>query len=138
MVIRYECSLKCLLVSQLFKVADVVVSRVSLGHANIKAGVAWYAEFVAFTGRDPCIAAIEPVLTRPGHAFHDLRCAGVEGQRCRQDHADRFFGAVCTGDTVADALAIKVNVGLGCDADVVDFLGGHGRVWASVGEWGRW
>jgi len=29
---------------------------------------------------------------------------------------------------VADAFAIKVNVGLGGDGDVIDFLGGHGEI----------
>jgi hypothetical protein len=29
---------------------------------------------------------------------------------------------------VADAFAIEVNVGLGGDGDVVDFLGGHGEI----------
>jgi hypothetical protein len=33
---------------------------------------------------------------------------------------------------VADAFAIKVNVGLGGDGDVIDFLGGHGEILGRV------
>ena len=107
------------------KVTDVVIS---LSDANLKAGLAWHTEFFASFGADPVLAACQFVFARTPHALHDFGCAGVEGQSGRQNHAHRFFGAVCQHDVVADAFAIKVNVGLGGDGDVIDFLGGHGEI----------
>ena len=103
--------------------ADVVVG---LGHTDLELGVAGHAELFACTGLDPLGAAVELVFARATHAFHDFRCAGVEGQGGGQDHAHRQLGAVGQGQAVADAFAVKVNIGLGVNGDAVDGLGGHG------------
>ena len=107
------------------KVADVVIS---LGDANLKAGLTGHTEFFASFGADPFMAACQFVFARTTHTLHDFGSASVECQSGGQDHAYRFFGAVCQRDVVADAFAIEVNVGLGGDGDVVDFLGGHGEI----------
>ncbi len=107
------------------KVADVVIS---LCDTNLKAGLAWHTEFFASFGADPVLAACQFVFARTPHTLHDFGRASVECQSGGQDHAHRFFGAVCQCDVVADAFAIKVNVGLGGHGDVVDFLGGHGEI----------
>ncbi len=107
------------------EVTDVVVS---LCHADVKAGLAWNAEFFAGFGTQPISAALEFVLASTAHTFHDFRCAGVEGQGGGQNHAHRFFGAIGQRDVVADALAIEVDVGLGGHGNVVEFFGGHGEI----------
>ena len=53
----------------------------------------------------PWVAHIQHVF---GHARDDAGGAGWQGQ------------------AVADAFAVKVNIGLGVDGDAVDGLGGHG------------
>ena len=99
----------------LTKVADVVVSLKTLGHADVKLGLAGYAEAAACARGDPGVGAVEFVVAATGHALHDLGRAGVEGQGGRQDHADRFFSAVRQGDAVADAFAAEIDIGLGGD-----------------------
>ena len=113
--------------------ADVVIS---LGDANVKTGIAGNIEFLACFGAQPIIAALEFVFARSAHAFHDFWHAGVEGEGGGEDHAHRLFGAVCQGDVVADAFSVKVDVGLGGDGDVVDFLGGHDAIKGRV-SWPR-
>lgn len=105
-------------------VAEVVVS---LGDADVEFRVAGHVERFARRGGDPFVAACELVLAGTGHAFHDFGRAGVEGQAGGQHHADGFFRAVGQRETVADAFAVKVHIGLGRDAHVVDFFGSHGR-----------
>ena len=107
------------------EVADVVIG---LGDADFKTGLARYAEFFAGFGADPVMTSSQFVFARTAHALHDFRRTGVEGQRRRQDHADRQLGAIGQGQAVADALAVKVNVGLGGDGNVVDFFCGHGEI----------
>ena len=97
--------------------ADVVEG---LAHADVKTGVAGYAELVARASVQPGVGACQAVFAATGHAFHDFRCAGVEGERGRQHHTHGFLCAVCQRDAVADALAIEVHVGLGVDAGVVN------------------
>lgn len=104
--------------------ADVVVS---LGHANVELGVRGDLKALASRGLFPLIAAVELVFAGAAHAFHDFCSCGAKGQRCRQHHAHRLLGAVGQGEAVADALAVKVNIGLGGEADACDGFGGHGR-----------
>ena len=99
------------------EVADVVVS---LADADVKAGVGGDGKLLAGVAGLPSFVASKSVLTGAGHAFHDFRCAGVEGERGRQHHTHGFLCAVCQRDAVADALAIEVHVGLGVDAGVVN------------------
>ena len=113
--------------------ADVVIS---LGDANFKTGIAGNIEFLARFGAQPIIAALEFVFTRSAHAFHDFWHTGVEGEGRGEDHTHRLLGAVSQGDVVADAFAVKVDVGLGGDGDVVDFLGGHAEIKGGV-TWPR-
>ena len=80
--------------------------------------VTGHAEFFTRAGFNPRVAASQFVLTATCYAFHDLGCASVEGEGAWQNHADRFFSAVGVADAVADALAVKVDVGLGGDGDV--------------------
>jgi hypothetical protein len=108
---------------------------VRLGHADLELGVARHIEFFACAGLDPFGAAVEFVFAGATHAFHDFRDASVESQGGGQDHADRQLGAVGQGQAVADAFAVKVNIGLGVDGDAVDGLGGHG--WCCQGWAGR-
>nr|CUV12407.1 protein of unknown function [Ralstonia solanacearum] len=102
--------------------ADVVVS---LGHANIELGVCGNLEAFAGAGWFPLVAAVEPVFARTAHAFHDLGGGRAEGQRGGQHHAHGLFGAVWQRKAVADALAVKVHIGLGGEADAVNGFGGH-------------
>ncbi len=107
------------------EVADVVVC---LGDANLKAGLARYVESFAGFRTNPVVAACQFVFARTTDALHDFWCACVECQGRWKDHAHRFFGAVGQGDVVADALAIKVNVGFGGDGNLVNLFSGHGEI----------
>jgi hypothetical protein len=71
-------------------------------------------------------ASLDVCIRKTRHAFHDFRRAGIEGQGRREYNAHRFFGAVGQNDVVADAFAVKVDVGLGGDGNVIKFFGGHG------------
>ena len=105
------------------EVADVVIS---LSHPNFKTGLTWHVELLAHRRLLPFVAVFEFVLAGTAHALHDFGGAGVESKGRRENNAHRFFGAVSQGDVVANALAVKVNVGFGGDGNVVEFLGGHG------------
>jgi len=107
---------------ELREVADVVIR---LGDADVEFRVAGHAEGLACGGFHPFVAARELVLAGTGDAFHDFGRAGVEGQAGGQHDADGFFRAVGQRETVADAFAVKVHIGLGRDAHVVDFFGSH-------------
>ena len=100
--------------------ANVVVS---LSHPNLKAGVTGDAELVTRHRLHPIIGSSKLVFTTSSRAFHDLRCAGVEGEGGRQHHADRFFNSIRQGDAVAHAFAVKVNAGGGGNGDVVEMWG---------------
>ena len=113
---------------ELYELTSSKLYGMAVGHPDVKFGIARGAEFFALRGADPHLAAVQLVLAGTAHALHDFRCPGVERQGGRQDHANRFFAAVCKGNAVAHAFAVKVDIGLRCDADVVDFFGGHGRV----------
>ena len=104
------------------EVTDVVVS---LGDSNVKTGIARNAELLARFGAQPIIAAFEFVFARAAYALHDFGRARVEGERRGEHHTDRFFGAIRQNDVVADAFAVKVDVGLGGNGNVVEFFGGH-------------
>ena len=105
------------------EMADVVIS---LSHPNFKTGLTWHVELLAQRRLLPFVTAFEFVFAGTAHALHDFGGAGVESEGRREYNAHRFFGAVCQGDVVANALAVKVNVGLRGDGDVVEFFGGHG------------
>ena len=100
--------------------ANVVVS---LSHPNLKAGVASDAELFTRHRLHPVVRSSELVFTTPSRAFHDFRCAGVEGEGGWQHHADRFFSSIRQGDAVAHAFAVKVNAGGGGNGDVVEMWG---------------
>ena len=111
--------------------ADVVIG---LGHANVELGIRGDMEAFACRRLLPLIAAVELVLAGAAHAFHDFCGSGAKSQGRGQNHADRLLGAVSQSEAVADALAVKVNIGLGGEADVVDGCSGHGRSTLSVVE----
>jgi len=71
------------------------------------------------------VAAIELVFACTCYAFHDLGSACVESQCGGQDDTDGELGAVGRGDGVADAFAVKKNIGLGVDGHAIDGLGRH-------------
>ena len=71
------------------------------------------------------MATIEFVFTRACYAFHHFGSASVESQSGGQDDADGELGAVGRGDGVADAFAVKKNIGLGVDGHAIDGLGRH-------------
>ncbi len=102
---------------------DVVVRH---GDANVEAGVARNVELLTRVGGQPLVAASELVFATARHTFHDFRCTCVERQCGGQHHTDGLFGAVRKGDAVAHAFAVKVNTGLGGDADCVNVCGSHG------------
>ena len=105
------------------EVADVVVS---LGDTNVKTGIARDAELLAGLGAEPVVATLEFVFARATHALHDFGGACIESEGGGEHHTHRFFGAVGQKDVVANAFAVKVDVGLGGDGNVVEFFGGHG------------
>jgi len=86
----------------------------------------WHTELLARFGALPFGAALEFEFARATHALHDFRRAGIESEGGGKNHAYRFFCAVGQSDVVADAFAVKVDVGLCGDGCVVDFFGGHG------------
>ena len=104
------------------EVTDVVVS---LGDSNVKTGIARDAELLAGLGADPVVAVLEFVFTRAAHALHDFGGARIESEGRGEHYTDRFFGAIRQNDVVADAFAVKVDVGLGGNGNVVEFFGGH-------------
>ena len=71
------------------------------------------------------MAALEFVFARATYALHDFGRAGIEVEGRGEHHTDRFFGAICQNDVVADAFTVKVDVGLGGNGNVVEFFGGH-------------
>ena len=93
---------------------------VRLSYTDIKAGVASDAELFTRDRLHPIIRSSELVITAASRAFHDFRCAGVEGEGGRQHHADRFFRAIRQRDAVAHTFAVKVNAGGGGNGDVVE------------------
>ena len=112
-------------------VANVVVG---LSDADLEFGIAGDAERFACAGPDPLVAALEFVFAIATHTFHDLGRACAKGQSGWQNHTHREFGAIGQRQTVADAFAIKVNIGLGFDGDAVDFFGGHGSGLQRAGD----
>src|SRR5512139_1896989 len=101
--------------------ADVVVRLAR--HLDVEAGIARHLERLAGTVGLPLGLAGELDAARARHRLHDLGRAGVEGERGRQDHADRFLGAVGQRDAVRHALAVEIDVGLGNHRYIVEL--GH-------------
>ena len=97
--------------------ANVVVS---LRYPDVKARVACNTELLTCDRLHPSVGSCQLVLAATSRAFHDFRRAGVESQRWRQHHADRFFSAIGKCDAVAHAFAFKVNTGGGGDGDVLE------------------
>src|SRR5690606_26441989 len=95
-------------------------------HFDVEAGIAGHVEGFAGGVGLPFSLALHAHAAASGHAFHDLGRAGVEGERGREDDADGLLRAIVELDSVADALAVEVDVGLGGDGDAVD-LGGDGH-----------
>jgi len=91
---------------------------INLGNAYIKLGVSWDRKLLTLTRYDPLIASVKAVLARTTHALHNLGHARVKGEHGRKNHASRFFGSVSEGECMANALAIKKNVGDGVEGDV--------------------
>ena len=112
--------------------ADVVVS---LCHADVELGVRWNVKALTDAGSLPFVASIELVFTGASHAFHDLCSSSSKRQRSREYHTHRLLGAIGQSKAVADALAIKVDIGLGGQGNAGKLLGGHGeRAVAEVGS----
>src|SRR5512139_1354057 len=101
--------------------ADVVVGLA--GHFDVEAGIARHLERLPGAVGLPLVFAGQFDAARARHRLHDLGCAGVEGERGRQDHADRFLGAVGQRNAVRNALAVEVDVGLGNNRYIVEL--GH-------------
>ena len=109
--------------SESAEMANVVIGP---GDSNFERRIARHAELVARNRRQPTRAAGQFVVTTASHAFHDFRCPGIECQNGWQNHADGLLAAIGKGDAVAHALTVEVDIGLGCDADVVNAECGHG------------
>src|SRR5574340_213297 len=96
--------------------ADVVIGFA--GYFDIEAGIARHVEGLAGVAGLP-VAALELVAAAAGDRLHDFRRTGIEGERGRQDHADRLLGAVGQRDAVRHALAVEIDVGLGNNRYIV-------------------
>ena len=127
--------------TQSAEMADVVIGLA--GDLDVERRVARHIVGLAGAVGLPRRLALQADTAAACHAFHDFRCAGVEGERGRQDDADRFLRAVGELDAVADALAVEVDAGLGGDGDAVDLvlrqlgvegLGGLGRGFRTGGR----
>lgn len=103
-------------------VADVVVG---IAHADVELGVGRNLERLTGHGLLPLVAAVQLVLAGTAHALHDLGGGRAKGQRGGQHHAHGLLGAVGQGEAVADALAVKVDIGLGGQGDAGDVVGAH-------------
>jgi hypothetical protein len=103
-------------------VADVVEG---FSDADVEARLTRHAEPLSRLHTDPTLGAGQLVLAAAGHALHHFRRFGAEGERGRQNHPDRFSGAVGHGEAVADAFAVEIDAGLRCDGHAVK-LGGDG------------
>src|SRR3546814_3571371 len=68
-------------------------------------------EGLATTVFDPLVLALEPDAAMAFQQFHRFRRGGTEIEGRRQDHADRFAGAVRQHHRVADALAVEIDIG---------------------------
>lgn len=112
-------------------VADVVVS---LSHADLELRIGGDVKAVSCGGSLPRIAAIELVLASAAHALHDFSGRSTESQCGGQYHAYGLLGAIGQGEAVADALAVKVNIGLGGQGNAGEMLGSHGL--RAVAEFG--
>ena len=104
--------------------ANVVIG---LGDPYFERGITRYAELVACKRLHPSRAACQFVLATASHALHDLWRRRVECESGGQHHTHGLFAAIGQGDAVAYTFAVKVDVGLGRDADVVNAGSGHGR-----------
>ena len=98
---------------------------VGLFDADVELGIAGHAEGFTRRGFHPLVAAGQLVFAGAAHAFHGFGRARAEGEAGRQDHADRFLGAISQREAMAHAFAVEVHIGLGGEAYVVDFFGGH-------------
>ena len=90
--------------------ADVVIG-LAVGNRNLEAGIARHVERLAIAVCLPLAFTLELDAAGAANTFHDFRRAGIEGQAGRQDHANRLLGAVGQHNGVADALAVKINIG---------------------------
>ena len=104
--------------------ANVVIG---LADPYLDRGIARDAEFVACTRLHPSRAACQFVIATASHALHDLWCPRVECQSGWQHDTHCSLTAIGQSNAVAHAFTVKVDVGLGRDADVVNAGSGHGR-----------
>ena len=103
--------------------ADVIES---FQRFDLEAGIARHFELLScFVGLPVAAACLLHAAFAPND-FHDFRCAGVECQVRRKNHADGFPGAVGKNDGVRYAFAVEVDVGFFYDAYLVE-LCGHGK-----------
>lgn len=84
------------------EVADVIEH---FQRFNIEGRVARDMEGLAALVFRPFGFALEADAAAAGIQLHDFRCAGVEGQRGRKNHAHRLAGAIGKLHGMADALA---------------------------------
>lgn len=105
-----------------YEMADVIKCLNSL---DIEAGIPRHIEALAAFVGFPFGFAFEADAALTGVELHDFRCAGIEGQRRRENHADGFLRAVGEQDGMRDAFSIEVDVGFLDDGNVVE-LCGHG------------
>lgn len=66
------------------------------------------------------IATRELHTAGASNTFHDFRCAGIEYQFGRQDHANRFFSAIGEDHSVRNTLAVEIDIGLLEDGYIVE------------------
>src|SRR3546814_16728643 len=69
---------------------------------NIEGRMTGCGEGLATTVFDPLVLALEPNAAMAFQQFHRFRRGGTEIEGRRQDHADRFAGAVRQHHRVAD------------------------------------
>ena len=102
--------------------ADVVES---LGHFYVERRIGGDVERLARIRGLPLGAVLQTIAAAAGHAFHDFGRSRAKSQGRWQHHANGFFLAAGGGEAVADALAVKVHIGLGCQGHIAEGLSCH-------------
>src|SRR5512135_3740022 len=104
------------------EVADVVQR---LDGFDVEAGIARHREALAGCVVLPVALTLEPDAAAAGVQLHDLRRAGIEGERRRKDDADALARAVGEQHRMAHALAVEIDVRLLDHAHVVELGHAH-------------
>src|SRR5574343_1036619 len=85
---------------------------IAFSDGNFDARITRHIERLAIAIGLPFALALQLDATGTTDTFHDFRCASVEGQARRKDDTPRLLRAISKYHRVADAFAIKINIGL--------------------------